>query len=130
DEWLAFLDTVKKFRSRTPINGVVVAVSIADLVRMREEQIEELAKALRARVDELMVRLQIVVPVYVLFTKADLIGGFVEFFSDLKRSERGQIWGATFHSVATPAVEQEFDLLAQSLHARALLRVRTEPARE
>ena len=136
EEWLAFLDTVKKFRSRTPINGVVVAVSIADLVRLREEQIEELAKALRARVDELMVRLQIVVPVYLLFTKADLIGGFVEFFGDLKRSERGQIWGATFPRTldlsrgTTPAIEAEFDLLAQTLHARTLVRVRTERARE
>ena len=132
DEWLAFLDTVKKFRSRTPINGVVVAVSVADLVSRREEQVEELAKALRTRIDELMVRLQIVVPVYVLFTKADLVGGFVEFFGDLKRSERGQIWGASIPLTVdlsrdtARTVEAEFDLLAASLHARALARVRTE----
>ncbi len=35
-------------------------------------------------------------PVYVLFTKADLIAGFTEFFDDLDRERRDQVWGATF----------------------------------
>ena len=36
------------------------------------------------------------IPVYVLFTKADLIAGFVEFFDDFGREEREQVWGMTF----------------------------------
>ncbi len=35
------------------------------------------------------------VPVYVLFTKCDLISGFVEIFGHLPKSERGQVWGFT-----------------------------------
>ena len=35
-------------------------------------------------------------PVYVLFTKADLIAGFTEFFDDLDRDARAQVWGTTF----------------------------------
>ena len=35
-------------------------------------------------------------PVYVMFTKADLIAGFVEFFNQLGREERDQVWGMTF----------------------------------
>jgi type VI secretion system protein ImpL len=35
-------------------------------------------------------------PIYVLFTKADLIAGFVEFFNDLGKEERDQVWGMTF----------------------------------
>ena len=35
-------------------------------------------------------------PVYVLFTKADLIAGFTEFFDDLDRERRAQVWGTTF----------------------------------
>ena len=42
-------------------------------------------------IDELGVR----IPVYVLFTKADLIAGFVEFFDNLGREEREQVWGMT-----------------------------------
>ena len=39
--------------------------------------------------DQLGVRM----PVYALFTKADLIAGFMEFFDDLDREQRGQVWG-------------------------------------
>ncbi len=35
------------------------------------------------------------VPVYVLFTKADLVAGFVEFFDSLGKEEREQVWGVT-----------------------------------
>ena len=31
-----------------------------------------------------------------LFTKADLIAGFTEFFDDLDRERREQVWGVTF----------------------------------
>jgi type VI secretion system protein ImpL len=34
-------------------------------------------------------------PIYVLFTKADLIAGFIEFFNDLGQEERAQVWGMT-----------------------------------
>ena len=34
-------------------------------------------------------------PIYVLFTKADLIAGFVEFFDNLGKEEREQVWGMT-----------------------------------
>ena len=39
-------------------------------------------------------------PVYVLFTKADLIAGFTEFFDDLDREKRAQVWGTTFELAA------------------------------
>jgi type VI secretion system protein ImpL len=32
----------------------------------------------------------------VLFTKADLIAGFVEFYDNMGREEREQAWGVTF----------------------------------
>jgi type VI secretion system protein ImpL len=34
--------------------------------------------------------------VYALFTKSDLVAGFTEFFDDLDRERRAQVWGATF----------------------------------
>ena len=45
---------------------------------------------------ELYDQLGVRVPVYALFTKADLIAGFTEFFDDLDRERRGQVWGMTF----------------------------------
>src|SRR4051812_28505819 len=116
DEWIAFLGMLRKFRSRRPINGVLVAISVAELIDANEQQIEATGKKLRARVDEVMTQLHMVVPVYVLFTKCDLIAGFTEFFGDLRKSDRAQVWGATLKldlpkNEPGKIFDQEFDLL-------------------
>ena len=132
EEWIAFLAMLRKFRAKKPINGVLVAVSVADLAQATEEQIDGYSKKLRARIDEVMTRLEMVVPVYVMFTKSDLIAGFVEFFGDLRKSERGQTWGATFPLDApvgfdpARAFEREFDTLVETLHSRGVKRIGTE----
>ncbi|MGE0325269.1 MAG: type VI secretion system membrane subunit TssM [Polyangiaceae bacterium] len=130
DEWLAFLGLLKRFRSQKPINGVLVAVSVTDLIDAREDQIADMARQLRTRVDELMSRLEMVVPVYLMFTKTDLIGGFVETFGDMRKSERDQILGATFalrggERDAASEFTREFDQVVNVLHANALRRVKT-----
>ncbi|HEX3595083.1 MAG TPA: type VI secretion system membrane subunit TssM, partial [Polyangiaceae bacterium] len=132
-EWLAFLDTLKQYRGKKPLDGLVVAVSIADLVGDPQGgNVEELARKLRAKLDELLARLDMVLPMYVVFTKADLIGGFVEFWSDLNKQQRRQIWGATFAfddpRLAEPSVafDEEFLELVRSAHARLLVRLPDE----
>jgi type VI secretion system protein ImpL len=128
-EWLAFLDLLKRFRPKRPLDGLIVTISCTDLLGTNADQIDEIAKKLRARLDELIRRLEMVLPVYVLITKADLISGFVEFWGDLPPASRGQVWGATFdpdaEELAEPAVavKAEFDLLTDTLHARTLERV-------
>jgi type VI secretion system protein ImpL len=77
-EWLDFLDMLKKTRTRLPINGVIVAVPVSDLEAGGDEAAHDLGRKLRERVDEMVARLEVVVPVYVLFTKCDLIPGFVK----------------------------------------------------
>ncbi|QID18112.1 type VI secretion system membrane subunit TssM [Nitrogeniibacter mangrovi] len=94
-EWLGFLDLLKRHRRMAPINGIIVAVSIAELVGNRPEFAVELAKNLRQRVQELTERLEVFAPVYVMFTKADLITGFNDFFQDVDWNERDRVWGAT-----------------------------------
>ena len=68
-------------------------------------------------------RLACALPVYALFTKADLIAGFTEFFDDLDREKRGQVWGATFpltkREAGTGGVfGAEFQLLIERLNSR------------
>jgi type VI secretion system protein ImpL len=132
DEWLAFLDTLRKNRPRKPINGLLVAISVTDLMEAREDQIDAIAKRLRARIDEIANRLQMIVPVYVLFTKVDLVAGFVEFWGDLRKSERGMIWGVTFPLAGAErrdpakAFEPELDILLEKVQIRALRRVGQE----
>lgn len=135
DEWMAFLEQLQKYRPDKPVNGVVVAVSVSELLDASEDQIQQMGKKLRARVDEMQSTLQMSMPVYVLFTKADLISGFVEFFGALKKSERAQPWGATLRLEANRAepgklFDAEFDTLVEAAHRRAILRMAVERSRE
>lgn len=136
EEWMTFLDTLRRFRPNRPLDGMVVALSVEDLLTQTEEQMLDLVGRLRARADELMSRLEMVLPIYVVFTKIDLIAGFVEFFGDLTKQQRAQAWGASFalddERLEDPfhAVEVEFDTLVQVLHARMVERLANEPEPE
>ena len=94
-EWGEFLQLLRKTRPRQPINGVLVTVSLADLLMLSSVDRERQANAVRARLQELMKSLDSDFPVYVLVSKSDLIAGFTEFFEGLDRSEREQVWGFT-----------------------------------
>jgi type VI secretion system protein ImpL len=135
DEWMAFLEQLLKYRPEKPVNGVLVAVSISELLDATEEQIQSMGKKIRARVDEMQATLAMALPVYVVFTKVDLISGFVEFFGDLKKSERGQPWGATIKLDANRSepgkiFDAEFDTLVEAAHTRTLKRMALERSRE
>ncbi|GAC1338167.1 MAG: type VI secretion system membrane subunit TssM [Acetobacteraceae bacterium] len=132
--WLGFLRLLKQHRRRQPINGVIVAISLSDLSLLSDEERMGHAKAIRRRVRELHDELGVRPPVYVLFTKADLVAGFVEFFDNMGKEEREQVWGATFAlddaAGEAGAVDQfgaEFDLLLARLNDRMLERVHQEP---
>jgi type VI secretion system protein ImpL len=112
--WQAFLDLLKRTRPRQPLNGILVAIPITALGGP-DEGWRAHARAIRQRVKEIGDRLEIRLPIYVLFTKADLVSGFSEFFDDLDREKREQVWGATF-----PLVQSEAGpvaLFAAELHA-------------
>lgn len=130
-EWHGFLDLLRRFRPRKPLNGILVAVSVSELASAHEEEVVGVGRRIRERVDEVMGRLQMSLPVYVLFTKCDLIPGFVEIFGDLDRTQRGQIWGFTA-PLAQPIGEpghyfgERFDELGQIIEQRAIRRMGEE----
>ncbi len=131
--WRGFLDLLKKHRKRRPINGAFIAISLADLMQQSEEQRAAQALAIKQRVQELHEQFGILFPIYVLFTKADLIAGFVEFFSELGHEQRAQVWGATLpmDDPANPrgVVEHfasEFELLERRLNDRLVARLQEE----
>lgn len=99
-EWLTFLSLLRKHRPRAPINGIIIAASVAELTGNSPEFAIDLAKKLRQRIQELTERLEVVAPVYVVFTKVDLINGFNDFFQTLEPQEREKVWGPP--SLSTP----------------------------
>jgi type VI secretion system protein ImpL len=94
-EWLGFLDLLKKHRGSRALNGVIVALSV-DTLSEGDAALRAHGRAIRKRLTELMDRLEIRLPVYLMLTKADLIKGFEPFFAELGTAEREQVWGASF----------------------------------
>lgn len=122
EEWHGFLGLLKKHRPRAPINGIVIAVSIAELRGDDTESVLQLARSLRQRVQDLIEKLEVFAPVYVMFTKADLVAGFADFFMDAEKLERERPWGATMPFKQKAACrdmlaffEQSFDELCEGL---------------
>src|SRR6185295_3849636 len=131
--WTGFLALLKRQRGRRPINGVLVAVSLPDLLRQTASERERHARDIRQRLQELHDSLGIRFPIYAVFTKCDLLAGFIEFFADLDREQRGQVWGATFPVTDQPEPVSALaelgpllDALEKRLNARLLLRLEQE----
>ncbi len=130
--WTGFIKLLKKFRPRQPINGVIVTLSIADLLTQTEDQRLLYARSVRQRIAELQTLLEVNFPIYILITKADLLAGFSEFFADLGRDERAQVWGATFgfqpggNPTLIADFHKEFEALLQRLEARLATRLEDE----
>jgi type VI secretion system protein ImpL len=130
--WNGFLDLLKKSRPRRPINGVILTVSVADLLQQSAEERETHASAVRTRLAELQARFHIRLPIYVLVTKTDLLAGFSEFYGDLGKEDRAQVWGFTFPHSEDPkhaplaSFGAEFDALQQGLIARTTTRMQAE----
>jgi type VI secretion system protein ImpL len=135
--WGAFLNLLQKFRGRRPINGVLVAISAADLLSGDAKVIGAHVAAVKNRLEELSHHLGVRLPVYFLLTKCDLMAGFMEFFEDLGQEERRQVWGVTF-SIAeseqgsgAAELKRYLDALLQRLESRRLQRLaaETDPTR-
>ena len=126
--WQGFLALLKKTRPRQPINGVLMTLAVPDLLSASPASSEEMAATLRARMRELMQAFGTRFPVYVLVTKTDLLAGFAEFFADMSKDERAQIFGFTFpYDPKRPLTEAEFgarvDAELDALEARLVARL-------
>ena len=130
--WTGFLTLLKKFRPAQPLNGAIVTVSLSDLFTQSAAQRDDYARSVRARIQELYSTLGVRFPIYVVVTKTDLLAGFSEFFGDLGREARAQVWGTTFDFPAPAGASlgatfaNEFDALVARLNARLTTRMEEE----
>lgn len=129
--WQGFLGLLRKYRPKRPINGVIVFVSLADLLSQTRTERHLHARAIKQRVQELQNQLGMTFPVYVMFTKADLIAGFTEFFHTMSEEEREQVWGMTFtidndEKGAVSLFNKEFHNMINRLTQRLFSRLQFE----
>jgi type VI secretion system protein ImpL len=132
--WQGFLDLIKRFRPRRPLNGALVTLSVSDLMLWSDEERKRYAWHVRARVSELYERLGVRFPIYLLVTKTDLLAGFMETFGELDADGRARVWGATFGYAADGFVlgspgqrfAEEFRDLEGRLYGEMLERLQEE----
>jgi type VI secretion system protein ImpL len=118
--WEGFLGLLKRSRPRQPLNGVLVTVSVTDLLTQSAAERAQHAATVRARLQELHQHLGLRFPIYLLVTKCDLLSGFMETLGDVDKDARAAPWGMTFkldkHQRADlSAFGAEFDALEQRL---------------
>lgn len=125
DEWMALLDTIKKYRADRPLDGFLIAIDTKLILTSNEADIEQLAKTLRARLDELINFARTRFPVYLLFTHLDVISGFRDFFGGAGARLSDEVFGVTIPLEKAPSAHALFDVefthLYESLSQRRLL---------
>ncbi len=120
-EWLGFLKLLKKYRAKAPVNGILVAISLPELAQHNSEGFATYARQVKERIHEICQTFALQVPIYLVFTKLDLLGGFTQFYQDWAEEERSQVWGCTFTANqgdsfdAANATAQQFELLYRGL---------------
>ena len=104
--WKSFLSLLKKHRPRSPVNGVIVALGVDELLRSDRAGLDRHAALVRRRLAEIRAGLEVSFPVYLLLTKADLLSGFVEYYDDLDVEGRRAVLGATLPTaIAKPKAD-------------------------
>ena len=120
-EWLEFLKLLRRHRPKAPLNGIVVAISLPELAKHKTEAFASYARQVRERINEVDDSFGVKLPVYLVLTKLDLLGGFCQFFEMLPAEERNRVWGSTLSHEqdrdfdASRVVGQHLELLYRGL---------------
>lgn len=122
EEWSALLENLKKYRSNRPLDGLILVINADRILKAEEREIEEMAKVQRSRLDEVMQRLKVKFPVYVVFSHADAIEGFRDSFSTSKSEDRTLVWGSTIPIEKSENAQSLFDGEYETLHDAVMKR--------
>lgn len=137
EDWSRFLDILKKNRPKLPVNGVILALPIDELLLSSDVELRDHVIHSRNRLHEITDKLGVTVPIYIVLTKCDQLTGFDAFFSDLSEPERKQPWGLYLldktedkSADAVEVIREKFALLHERLLDQSLqkmiLATRTE----
>jgi type VI secretion system protein ImpL len=94
--WSMLLSMLHRYRPQRPIDGVILALPITDLVgpnRLDTHQLRQKARELYARLFQAQGRLGLCMPIYIVLTKCDRISGFDTFTRALPETLRDDIFG-------------------------------------
>jgi type VI secretion system protein ImpL len=113
EEWERFLALLVKHRHKEPLNGLVLCVAADKLADAGPEVMEEYARGLRRRVNELMRVVGAKFPVYILVTKLDQILGARGLIDLLDDDALAQAMGAIVDNTQKPALTSLDEAMAR-----------------
>ena len=94
--WQHLLQWVAEHRRRQPLNGLVLAVDLGWLAQAGVAERKAYAQLMKARLQEVSLAMNTRLPLYVVFTKLDLLRGFDALYQQLDKAGREAVLGATF----------------------------------
>ncbi|MGQ8367222.1 type VI secretion system membrane subunit TssM [Glaciecola sp. 1036] len=107
--WQKFLSLIKRYRKK-PISGLLVSISMLDILNMNEYELSQHVNQLKQRISEVNQYFKTQFPVYLLLTKADMLAGFTQFYDTYSHKEREQAFGFTFEKQSQGSQQQIPDI--------------------
>lgn len=128
--WPQFLQMLYQKRRRRPLNGIVFTLDVGQLLDQNEGALEQYARIVRGRVQQIQSQLCSDIPVYLVLSKGDYLEGFNAFFEQLTKEEREQIVGVTFKDntdgTQADVLQMEFEELIRRINDMVLSRIHSE----
>jgi type VI secretion system protein ImpL len=132
--WQGFLDLLKKYRPLKPVNGIIIALSIEEVLAKSPQAWVKEIRTVRQRLRDLEEKLKVRLPVYLIFTKVDMVAGFAEFFDGFNKFDREQVLGTTFplgvsqsKGKIADAFATQYRLILERLNRLLVERLQQEP---
>ena len=98
-EWDTLLNLIEQYRTRLPINGVIITVSMEEVIG-QPDKIEQNFLNYRKRIDEINRKFKLNIPVQVVFTHMDCLEGCEGFTSRLNERAKNQAMGFPLNKMA------------------------------
>ncbi|TCV98822.1 type VI secretion system membrane subunit TssM [Biostraticola tofi] len=116
--WPLLRSLLRRYRSRQPFDGVVLAISVQDLLFFSAEDLHRQASQMRSRLLDLARDLGRPFPVYLMLTKADCLLGFSDYFSRLDGAEMEQVWGFNLMRSGGEALHSELPIQLEAQYEK------------
>jgi len=124
--WRYFLKLLKKYSFQKCLDGILVVLTLEELQASKNHS--AIAKTLTKRLNSIQKRFKHPIPVTFIFNKFDYLPSFSDFFYDIEKRERQQVWGIHFqrNSKLLKLINDEFNHLTQRLHSQLVWRIEQE----
>ncbi len=91
--WTFFLRLIKKYRGSNGLNGLIIALPLAEIMHTDNKSFEHMLQGLCSRISEIQKYFAYSLPCQIVITQCDKISGFNDYFAELADDETTQAWG-------------------------------------